>query len=120
MIVQLPFETPSKKNSRVTDTRSGRTFPNARFVEWHKKAVLWLRSHYKCERIEGPVAIRLDFVHPTKRRMDADNGTSSIFDLLVDVGILPDDCWTIIMEHSVKNRYEKGVASCTVEIERAE
>lgn len=120
MILQLPFDTPSKKNSRVTDTRTGRSFPSVRFREWHCKAVLWLRSHYKCERMEGPVAVKLSFVHPTKRRKDADNGTSSIFDLLVDVGILPDDCWTIIEEHSVKNRYEKGVACCTIEIERAD
>lgn len=120
MIMQIPLDTPSKKNSRVTDRRSGRTFPNKRFTEWHRAAALWLRSHYRCERMEGPVEIRLTFIHPTLRRKDADNGTSSIFDLLVDVGILPDDCWTVVMEHSVRNRYEKGVACCTIEIERAD
>ena len=120
MILQLPFDTPSKKNSRVTDTRTGRSFPSVRYREWHRKAVLWLRSHYKCDRMEGPVVIKLDFVHPTKRRKDADNGTNSIFDLLVDVGILQDDCWTVIMDHHVSNRYEKGVACCTVEIEKVD
>jgi len=120
VIFQLPFDTPSKKNSRVTDRRTGRTFPNKKFTEWHKAAVTWLRTHYKIEKIEGPVEIHLTFVHATKRRKDSDNGTSSIFDLLVDVGILPDDCWTVITDHYVSNRYEKGVSCCTVEIEKAD
>lgn len=118
--MQIPLETPSKKNSRVTDRRTGRSFPSKRYVEWHRAATLWLRSHYPCGRIEGPLKITLSFTHPTLRRKDADNGTNSIFDLLVDVGILQDDCWTIVMEHSVRNRYEKGVACCTIEIERAD
>lgn len=118
--MQIPMETPSKKNSRVTDRRTGRSFPSKRYVEWHRAATLWLRSHYPCGRIEGPLKITLSFTHPTLKRKYADNGTSSIFDLLVDVGILPDDCWTIVMEHSVRNRYEKGVACCTIEIERAD
>lgn len=120
VIFQLPFDTPSKKNSRVTDRRTGRTFPNKKFTDWHKAAVMWMKAHYRCERVEGPVNITLSFVHPTKRRKDADNGTSSIFDLLVDVGILADDCWTVVMNHSVSNRYEKGVACCTIEIEKAD
>lgn len=120
MIFQIPYDTPSKKNSRVTDTRTGRTFPNKRFTEWHKAAALWLKTHYRCDRIEGPVNVMLSFVHPTKRRKDADNGTSSIFDLLVDVGILADDCWTVVVSHSVTNAYEKGNALCTVEIENAD
>lgn len=118
--MQIPMETPSKKNSRVTDRRTGRSFPSKRYVEWHRAATLWLRSHYPCGRIEGPLKITLSFTHPTLRRKDADNGTNSVFDLLVDVGILTDDCWTIVMEHSVRNRYEKGVACCTIEIERAD
>jgi Holliday junction resolvase RusA-like endonuclease len=120
MIMQIPMETPSKKNSRVTDRRTGRSFPSKRYVEWHRAATLWLRSHYPCGRIDGPLKITLSFTHPTLRRKDADNGTNSVFDLLVDVGILQDDCWTVVMEHSVKNRYEKGVACCTIEIERAD
>ena len=120
MIFQIPYDTPSKKNSRVTDTRTGRTFPNKRFTEWHKAAALWLKTHYRCDRIEGPVNVKLSFVHPTKRRKDADNGTSSIFDLLVDVGILADDCWTVVVSHSVTNTYEKGKTLCTVEIENAD
>ena len=120
MIFQIPYDTPSKKNSRVTDTRTGRTFPNKRFTEWHKAAALWLKTHYRCDRIEGPVNVRLSFTHPTKRRKDADNGTSSIFDLLVDVGILADDCWNVVVSHSVTNAYEKGKALCKVEIENAD
>ena len=120
VIFKLPFNTPSKKNSRVTDRRTGRSFPSEDYRKWHKAAVTWLRTHYKIEKIEGPVEIWLTFVHKDKRRKDSDNGTSSIFDLLVDVGILPDDCWTVITAHHVSNRYEKGVSCCTVEIEKAD
>ena len=117
MKLVLPFETPSKKNSRVVNRRTGRSFPNKRFTNWHKDAVLWLRSHYDCGTMEGPVEVSLMFTHPTRCRKDADNGTNSIFDLLVDVGILPDDCWTVVMEHHVKNRYKKGVALVEIEID---
>lgn len=44
MVLVLPFETPSKKNSRMVDRRTGRSFPNKRFTDWHKAALLHIRT----------------------------------------------------------------------------
>ena len=118
MIFTLPFDTPSKKNSRVTDTRTGRTFPNRKFVEWHKKASAYFRSHFSNDfkPFDGPVQIDMTFNHGTLRRCDSDNKVSSILDLLVDVGLIPDDNWQIVRTICISNRYEKGFSSCTVEV----
>ena len=118
MIFTLPFDTPSKKNSRVTDTRTGRTFPNKKFTEWHKKAVAYLRLNFlkDMKPFNGPVQVDMTFTHGTMRRADSDNKVSSILDLLVDVGMIPDDSWTIVRSIGVTNRYEKGFSSCTVEV----
>ena len=118
MIFTLPFDTPSKKNSRVTDTRTGRTFPNRKFVEWHKNAVAYFRSHFSKDfkPFGCPVFVDIVFTHGTLRRCDSDNKVSSILDLLVDVGMIPDDNWQIVRNICVTNRYEKGFSSCTVEV----
>lgn len=118
MIFTLPFDTPSKKNSRVTDTRTGRSFPNKKFTEWHKTAVAYLRYNFikDMKPFKGPVQVDMTFTHGTMRRADSDNKVSSILDLLVDVGMIPDDSWTIVRSIGVTNRYEKGFSSCTVEV----
>ena len=40
-MIIIPLETPSKKNSRIT-LKNGRTIPNKKYSEWHKKACLLL------------------------------------------------------------------------------
>lgn len=118
MIFTLPFDTPSKKNSRVTDTRTGRSFPNKKFTEWHKKAVAYLRLNFikDMKPFDGPVQVDMTFTHGTLKRCDSDNKVSSILDLIVDVGFIPDDNWQIVRRIGVTNRYEKGFSSCTVEV----
>lgn len=115
MVIVLPFETPSKKNSRVVDRRTGRSFPNKRFTDWHKAALLHLRAQ-GAEPVEGPVRIDFAFTHPTRRRCDSDNKVSSIMDLLVDAGVLPDDCWEVVPAYTVRNRYVKGEAKAEINI----
>lgn len=115
MVIVLPFETPSKKNSRVVDRRTGRSFPNKRFTDWHKSALLHLRTQ-GAEPVEGPVRIDFAFTHPTRRRCDSDNKVSSIMDLLVDAGVLPDDCWEVVPAYTVRNRYVKGDAKAEITI----
>lgn len=44
----------------------------------------------------GPFALYLEFTHGDRVRRDSDNGVSSILDLLVDCGILPDDNWMVV------------------------
>ena len=119
MVIVLPFETPSKKNSRMVDRRTGRTFPSKAFKEWHKKALAYVMANYRIDPFQGPVSISLEFTHPTLRLSDADNKVSSIFDLLVDLRIIQDDNWKVITSFAAKNFYKKGEASCKVEISQA-
>ena len=108
MIIHIPLETPSKKNSRVVDRRTGRTFPNKRYTEWHKAAALYVRQQHAHPLDDGPFALYLEFTHGDRVRRDSDNGVSSILDLLVDCGIIPDDNWQIVSKINVSNLYDKG------------
>lgn len=113
----IPYETPSKKNSRVIDRRTGRSFPSTAYREWHHKASLWLKTNYDLPRLgEGPFCLYMGFTHGDRRRRDSDNGVSSILDLLVDLKVLPDDNWDVVRKISVENRYEKGKPGCEIAI----
>ena len=63
MMIHIPLETPSKKNSRVVDRRTGRTFPNRRYTEWHKAAALYVRQQNAHPLDGGPFALYLEFTH---------------------------------------------------------
>lgn len=101
-------EPPSKKNSRV-NTRSGRSFPSKRYMEWHDGNLLPLcseaRRHGLRHPLSCPVRLTLLFRHGDRRRRDSDNQLSSVLDLLVDAGILADDRWTAVYDVIVMNRY---------------
>ena len=121
MTITLDGETPSKKNSRI-NTRSGRSFPNKRYQEWHSQAVgalLALIANGKIGRIADGTAVRLTatFFHGDLKRRDSDNQISSVLDTLVDAGILPDDSWKVVPEKHIYDRLEKGNARCVVDIE---
>lgn len=118
MIITLQGETPSKKNSRI-NTRSGRSFPNKKYMEWQKNAI----EHIRALGIKGinseaktRYEIKMTFYHGDKRRRDSDNAVSSIFDMLVKSGILPDDNWQVIPRYEVNNEYTKGEPKCCIEI----
>lgn len=108
MMIHIPLETPSKKNSRVVDRRTGRTFPNKRYTEWHKAAALYVRRQNAHSMDGGPFVLYLEFTHGDRVRRDSDNGVSSILDLLVDCGVLPDDNWMVVSKINVSNLYDKG------------
>jgi len=117
VILHLPFETPSKKNSRVVNRRTGRSFPSPVYRKWHDEAALYLRTHYELRPLgDGPFSLRLEFAHGTLRRCDADNKVSSILDLLVDICVLPDDNWMVVPLITVRNSYVKNKPSVTVGI----
>lgn len=116
MIIHIPLETPSKKNSRVVDRRTGRTFPNKRYTEWHKAASLYVRQQNAHPLDGGPFALYLEFTHGDRVRRDSDNGVSSILDLLVDCGILPDDNWMVVSKINVSNLYDKGNPGVSISI----
>ena len=116
MMIHIPLETPSKKNSRVVDRRTGRTFPNKRYTEWHKAASLYVRQQHAHPLDGGPFALYLEFTHGDKIRRDSDNGVSSILDLLVDCGVLQDDNWMVVSKIVTTNLYDKGNPSVNISI----
>ena len=118
--IVLQGETPSKKNSRI-NTRSGRSFPNKRYVEWHKNAVMQIQRLIDIGEIkripEGKsVILSATFYHGDFKRRDSDNQLSSILDTLVDSKVLIDDNWRIIPEKHIFDKYEKNNAHCVIQI----
>lgn len=114
-------ETPSKKNSRIV-LPNGRNIPGKRYQQWHVEAKRELGAQMLIAGIKEPiknkVCINLTFQHGDLRRRDSDNGTSSILDLLCDVGILEDDNWQVVEKLQISNVYAKNKPLCTIEIEQ--
>jgi len=111
----LESETPSKKNSKVFNTKTHRMFPSQKYRAWHEYAALMLRRKIT-ECINNKCYIILIFQHGDNRRKDSDNAVNSIFDMLVDFKALNDDCWQIVRHHHVFNTYEKGNPWCKIRI----
>ncbi len=86
--ILIKGRTPSKKNSRI-NTRSGRSFPSAKYTAWHKDASRQLIGQPQI----GNKNITLEFWMPDQRRCDLTNKAESIMDLLVDNFHIIDDCW---------------------------
>lgn len=120
MKITLMGETPSKKNSRI-NTRSGRSFPNQRYVKWHDRVISELHVlllQKQIRKFEGvKVKMTVTFFHDSFRRIDSDNQLSSILDTLVDAGILEDDNWKVIPRKIINDEYDKNNARCEIILE---
>ena len=119
MKIVLIGEVPSKKNSRI-NTRSGRSFPNPRYTQWHDYAILQVRSQLQGWTAPEPCSITVHFFHDSKRRRDSDNAMSSLLDMLKDNGTIRDDCWEIVRYIEIFNDYDKDNPRCEIEIEKYE
>ena len=89
---------PSKKNSRDARINKGRIFtvPNERYKAWHAAGTLQLKSvPSNLKPIKNVHDIQIDIHFPDNRRADLTNKAESIMDLLVDNGIITDDCWQV-------------------------
>lgn len=121
MQFRLTGEVPAKKNSRIFNVRTHRSFPSKAYAQWHEKAYIEiLQTKNKiglAKPIDVPCKLDVLFVHDSYRRRDCDNGLSSILDLLVDTGILQDDNWKIVREVAIKNEYKKNGACCLISVE---
>ena len=122
MKILLEGETPSKKNSRIFNTKTKRSFPNQRYMTWHNRVVSILNYHMATNRLmpipEGKqVRLTVTFYHADYKRRDSDNQLSSILDTLVDAEILSDDNWKVIPEKHIYDKYEKNNARCVIDIE---
>ncbi|MBO7715811.1 MAG: RusA family crossover junction endodeoxyribonuclease [Methanobrevibacter sp.] len=112
----LQGETPSKKNSRIMNTKTKRSFPNPRYTQWHDLAIFEMRKQIQDFQAPRPCSIVITFYHGDKRRRDSDNGVSSIMDMLKDAGVIVDDCWEYVRHTESWNEYDKGNAKCEIEI----
>lgn len=64
------------------------------------------------------VKLIVTFYHGDYRRRDSDNQLSSILDMLVDVGILPDDSWLVVPRKEIIDEYEKDNPHCVIEFRK--
>lgn len=121
MKLVLKGETPPKKNSRITNTKTGRTFPNPRYVAWHSAAVSELNYLLMTKQIESffgkRISLTITFVHGDMRTRDSDNQLSSILDTLKDAKIITDDKWQVVPRKFIYDEYDKGNPRAEIEIE---
>ena len=85
---------PSKKNSRITSRKTGRSFPSAAYVKWHKDTSKQLSV--RPSKTFGECEVQVIIFFPDVRRADVTNKAESVLDWLQDVGIIQDDSWTMI------------------------
>lgn len=97
--MQLIFKgtIPSKKNSRITNTKTGRSFPSKQYTEWEKGMVAYL-NEIRPIHFRNPVQINYTFYQPLtkkgeipKRQFDMSNKIESINDMLVKAYMISDD-----------------------------
>lgn len=99
MKIILHGRIPSKKNSRITNRKTGRSFPSPQYTAWHKDATKQLLEQdvpkAKFKLVEG---ISLTFYAPDNRAADLTNKAESVMDLFKDYGLIEDDNWFIVPE----------------------
>jgi len=107
----------SKKNSRITDRRTGRSFPSKKYTEWHKEATAQTLDIIPDVPLTGIKRVTLEFYHPDKRKYDLTNKVESIMDFMVDVGIIHDDNYVEVPELLLKSAgLDKKEPGCLVTI----
>ena len=122
MTLVIQGETPSKKNSRI-NTRSGRSFPNKRYMDWLHSALAQV-----IEQVSGPgrpwewaspdgLELTCTFYHGDLKRRDSDNQLSSVLDMLVEAQVIEDDSWMILPVKHVYDVYDKGIPRCVISLE---
>lgn len=109
---------PSKKNSRITNRKTGRSFPSKDYSDWHKTAMLDLLMQgvpkIKIKRVEW---ISVTVFFPTLRKADITNKIESVMDLMVDYGLLEDDNFLVVpMFKELKGVHRKNDGGCAVKI----
>ena len=85
---------PAKKNSKRMVWAHGRKLliPSQRHNDWHADAEKQL-TILRPQCVGSTSLIRASFYVSDNRRRDLSNMWESVGDLLVDFGILEDDCW---------------------------
>ncbi len=106
----IPFP-PSTNNLFAGKTKR---FPSRRYKAWREEAVRIVVAQRPLPSFNAPVAITLSIGRPDKRKRDLDNLFKAPLDLLVEAGILADDC----LIHRLSASWAPDVVGCRVEIEQ--
>jgi Holliday junction resolvase RusA-like endonuclease len=107
---------PSKKNSRITNRKTGRSFPSKDYTAWHEMASDQIAAQNPAAPLSVVKSITAHIYFPTKRRADCSNKWESLGDLLVDCGVLADDSWQVVPELHLYGEYRKNEGGAVIEI----
>jgi Holliday junction resolvase RusA-like endonuclease len=118
MILHLSAPIPSKKNSRLVVVGRGMgralNIPSEAYRRWHAQNLRAVLAQAAGEKVER-CALTLHVGFADRRRRDLDNALSSVLDLLVDAGVLPDDCWAVV-PHIQLEAYESDEPEAVVSL----
>ncbi len=84
----------AKKNNRNLFRGKGKVFnlPSNKYKQWHARASSELKVQ-NVPSVKNVTEVQMEFYMPDNLRTDLTNKVESIMDLLVDNGIIIDDCW---------------------------
>ena len=115
--MRLIGKIPSKKNSRITNRKTGRSFPSKAYAEWHVAASMQLRDKVPDVPLSEVESITLTFFHPDRRKYDLTNKAESVMDLMVDLGIIHDDNYGVVPKLVlISGGLDKLAPGCLIEI----
>lgn len=102
----IPIAPISKKNSQriLINSRTGKPFimPSAAYKDYEREAALHIPRGVQ---INKPVNVCCLFFMPTRRKCDLTNLLEAIDDVLVKVGLLADDNYTVVAAHDGSRVY---------------
>lgn len=95
----IPLAPVTKKNSQriLVNSKTGKPFiaPSSAYKNYAKSAAWYLKPR-PTKPISIPVEVKCLFFMPTRRRVDRVNLEEAVYDILVECGILADDCRDVI------------------------
>ena len=86
----------SKKNSRITDRRTGRSFPSLEYRNWFKESRALAMNAGIPSKAFTKASVYIMFGFNDLRVHDVDNMTTSVLDFIKDINVIEDDKWTSI------------------------
>ena len=113
-MIRFNLPIPPPTNNLFATGRSGRRFVSKRYAEWRTDACWRLQMQTRAT-ITGPYCITVAL--PMKMAGDVDGRLKAPLDLLVSLGITPDDKHCVRATAERSNDVEKG--QCVVTIEAA-
>lgn len=117
--IEILGRIPSKKNQKRIVRSKGRPIiiSSKQHDDWHKQQEKALQE-FANENITFPCRFIYEFTMPDNRKCDISNKIESINDLLVDIGFIEDDNWTIIKSFTARViGVDKENAGCRIRVD---